>query len=121
MSAVSKNRDGLSGGIALFMWVYLVKDRLRIIPKLQKIGRADLPIASIALANQAILVTRNLRHFKQIPGVKLLLHYNESFLRLLSDFSAYWVATSAIYPLHGHFVLVPLAHWYLLIVFLASQ
>lgn len=43
--------------------------RLRSIPKLRKIGRADLLIASIALANRATLVTRNLRHFRQIPGI----------------------------------------------------
>ena len=37
--------------------------------KLRKIGRADLVIASIALSHRATLVTRNLRHFKQIPGL----------------------------------------------------
>lgn len=37
--------------------------------KLRKIGRADLIIASITLAQRAILVTHNLRHFKQIPGL----------------------------------------------------
>jgi tRNA(fMet)-specific endonuclease VapC len=47
-------------------------ERLRIIPKLQKIGRADLLIASIALANQATLVTRNLRHFRQIPAIQVV-------------------------------------------------
>ncbi|MGF1989384.1 MAG: type II toxin-antitoxin system VapC family toxin [Nostoc sp. ZfuVER08] len=47
-------------------------DRLRIAPKLQKIGRADLLIASIALSNQATLVTRNLRHFRQIPGMRVV-------------------------------------------------
>jgi tRNA(fMet)-specific endonuclease VapC len=47
-------------------------DRLRTIPKLQKIGRADLLIASIALSNQAVLVTRNLRHFRQIPGIQVV-------------------------------------------------
>ncbi len=46
-------------------------DRLRIISKIRKIGRADLLIASITLANRATLVTRNLRHFKQIPGLKV--------------------------------------------------
>ncbi len=45
---------------------------LRIMPKLQKIGRADLLIASIALANQATLVTRNLRHFRQILGIQVV-------------------------------------------------
>ena len=33
--------------------------------KLRKIGHADLLIASIALANRATLVTRNLRHLKK--------------------------------------------------------
>ena len=46
-------------------------DRLRMISKIRKIGRADLLIASITLANRAALVTRNLRHFKQIPGLKV--------------------------------------------------
>ncbi len=43
-------------------------DRLR---KKGKIGRADLLIASIALAHRATLVTRNVRHFKQFPGLKI--------------------------------------------------
>ncbi len=46
-------------------------NRLRSEAKFRKIGRADLLIASITLANRATLVTRNLRHFKQIPGLKL--------------------------------------------------
>jgi tRNA(fMet)-specific endonuclease VapC len=46
-------------------------DRLRSVSKFRKIGRADLLIASITLANRATLVTRNLRHFKQISGLKL--------------------------------------------------
>jgi tRNA(fMet)-specific endonuclease VapC len=46
-------------------------DRLRDISKFRKIGRADLLIASITFANRATLVTRNLRHFKQIPGLKV--------------------------------------------------
>jgi tRNA(fMet)-specific endonuclease VapC len=37
--------------------------------KLRKIGRADLIIASITLSRRATLVTRNLRHFRQIPGL----------------------------------------------------
>jgi tRNA(fMet)-specific endonuclease VapC len=37
--------------------------------KLKKIGRADLLTASIALARRDILVTRNLRHFQQVPGL----------------------------------------------------
>jgi tRNA(fMet)-specific endonuclease VapC len=51
--------------------VSLEFDRLRDVSKFRKIGRADLLIASIALANRAILFTRNLRHFKQIPGLKV--------------------------------------------------
>jgi tRNA(fMet)-specific endonuclease VapC len=42
-------------------------DRLRAARRLRKIGRADLLIASIALAHRATLVTRNVRHFEQIP------------------------------------------------------
>jgi tRNA(fMet)-specific endonuclease VapC len=45
-------------------------DRLRLSKKLKKIGRADLLIACIALAHQAILVTRNVRHFDQVPGLQ---------------------------------------------------
>jgi tRNA(fMet)-specific endonuclease VapC len=38
--------------------------------KLKKIGRADLLIGSIALAEDALLVTRNIKHFKQIPNLR---------------------------------------------------
>lgn len=41
--------------------------RLRAARRLRKIGRADLLIASIALAHRATLVTRHVRHFEQIP------------------------------------------------------
>lgn len=44
-------------------------DRLRATGRLRRIGRADLLIASIALAHRATLVTRNVRHFHQIPGL----------------------------------------------------
>jgi tRNA(fMet)-specific endonuclease VapC len=44
-------------------------ERLRQNKKLQKIGRADLLIASIALANRSTLVTRNRRHFRPVPGL----------------------------------------------------
>jgi tRNA(fMet)-specific endonuclease VapC len=44
-------------------------DRLRQNKKLKKIGRADLLIAAIALANRATLVSRNLRHFRLVPGL----------------------------------------------------
>jgi tRNA(fMet)-specific endonuclease VapC len=47
-------------------------DRLRVTKGLQKIGRADLLVASIALARRAILVTRNVEHFRQVPGLKLV-------------------------------------------------
>jgi len=40
--------------------------------KLRKIGRADLLIASITLATRATLVTRNLRHFNNVPGLKVV-------------------------------------------------
>jgi tRNA(fMet)-specific endonuclease VapC len=41
------------------------------IPHLRKVGRADLIIASITLSHRATLVTRNLRHFRQISGLKV--------------------------------------------------
>jgi tRNA(fMet)-specific endonuclease VapC len=46
-------------------------DRLRGDRKVKKIGRADLLIAAITLANRATLITRNLRHFRQVPGLQL--------------------------------------------------
>jgi tRNA(fMet)-specific endonuclease VapC len=45
--------------------------RLQQVKKLNKIGRADLLIASIALANDAVLVTRNSKHFRQVPGLRV--------------------------------------------------
>jgi tRNA(fMet)-specific endonuclease VapC len=39
---------------------------------LRKMGRADLQIASIALANRATLVTRNLKDFSRIPNLKII-------------------------------------------------
>jgi tRNA(fMet)-specific endonuclease VapC len=39
---------------------------------LRKIGRADLLISSIALTHRAVLVTRNIRHFRQVPDLKLI-------------------------------------------------
>jgi tRNA(fMet)-specific endonuclease VapC len=46
-------------------------DRLRQNKKVKKIGRGDLLIAGIALAHRATLVTRNARHFSQIPGLRV--------------------------------------------------
>jgi tRNA(fMet)-specific endonuclease VapC len=45
-------------------------DRLRQIKKLRKIGRGDLLIAAITLANHATLVTRNETDFSQVPGLQ---------------------------------------------------
>jgi tRNA(fMet)-specific endonuclease VapC len=47
-------------------------DQLNQVSSLRKIGRADLLIASIALANRATLVTRNLKDFRRVPGLKLV-------------------------------------------------
>lgn len=44
-------------------------DRLRAVKGLRKIGRADLLIASIVLTHRATLVTRNVRHFRKVPGL----------------------------------------------------
>ena len=38
---------------------------------LKRVGRGDLMIASIALANKATLVTRNLKDYRRIPGLQL--------------------------------------------------
>lgn len=46
--------------------------RLWSVERLKRIGRADLLIASIALANDATLVTRNLKHFRQVPNLKVV-------------------------------------------------
>lgn len=45
-------------------------DRLRQDKKVKRIGRADLLIASIVLAQRGTIVTRNLRHFRQVPGLQ---------------------------------------------------
>ena len=42
-------------------------ERLRASSKMRKIGRADLLVASIALAHGAVVVTRNLRDFRRVP------------------------------------------------------
>ena len=47
-------------------------ERLQASSKLRKIGRADLLISSIALTQRATLVTRNLRHFQQVPNLKVI-------------------------------------------------
>ena len=46
-------------------------DRLQRQRALKKIGHVDLLVASIALANRATLVTRNLRHFERISNLSL--------------------------------------------------
>ncbi len=46
-------------------------DKLRENRKLKKIGRADLLIASIVLAHRDTLVTRNVKHFGQIPNLRI--------------------------------------------------
>jgi len=46
-------------------------DRLSRIKSLRRIGRADLLLACIALAENATLVTRNLKDFRPVPGLKI--------------------------------------------------
>ncbi|MSU77055.1 MAG: hypothetical protein EXS16_03055 [Gemmataceae bacterium] len=46
-------------------------DRLLKDKKHNKVGRADLLIASIALTQRATLATRNLKHFRLFAGLKL--------------------------------------------------
>jgi tRNA(fMet)-specific endonuclease VapC len=45
--------------------------RLRKQKHLKKMGRADLLIACIALANDALLVTRNTKDYKDVTGLRL--------------------------------------------------
>jgi tRNA(fMet)-specific endonuclease VapC len=40
--------------------------------RLRRIGRNDLLIASIVLANDATLVTRNVRHFNKVPNLRVV-------------------------------------------------
>jgi tRNA(fMet)-specific endonuclease VapC len=47
-------------------------ERLQKAGLFRKIGRADLLIASTALAHRAILVTRNTRHFEQVPNLRVV-------------------------------------------------
>ena len=46
-------------------------DRIRAVKALRKVGRADLLIASVALAQEAVLVTRNVRHCKLVANLKI--------------------------------------------------
>src|SRR5438552_13781782 len=46
-------------------------DRLRQNKKLKTIGRTDLLIAAITLANRATLVTRNEKDFRKVPGLRI--------------------------------------------------
>jgi tRNA(fMet)-specific endonuclease VapC len=47
-------------------------ERMMADSSMRKAGRADLLIASIVLANQATLVTRNFKDFKRFPNLKLM-------------------------------------------------
>lgn len=46
-------------------------DYFRQQSKYRKIGRNDLMIASICLANRALPVTRNVKHFRQFPNLEV--------------------------------------------------
>ncbi len=50
---------------------FAIFDEFRQNSKFRKIGRADMLIASICLANRAVLVTRNVKHFKQFPNLNV--------------------------------------------------
>jgi tRNA(fMet)-specific endonuclease VapC len=50
---------------------FTIFDEFRQNSKYRKIGRADMLIASICLANRAVLVTRNVKHFKQFPDLNV--------------------------------------------------
>jgi tRNA(fMet)-specific endonuclease VapC len=73
--AAQKRLEDLQTALAKFKIVSFdssaaaVFDRCRRDRGLKKIGRPDLLIACIALANRATLVMRNVRHFRQVPGL----------------------------------------------------
>lgn len=46
-----------------------VDEYMKLLRSKTRIGAADLKIASLAIANDEILVTRNMRHFGRIPGL----------------------------------------------------
>ena len=46
-------------------------DRLRQLKGIKKIGRTDILIAAIALAHRAVLVTRNVKDFRQVHGLQV--------------------------------------------------
>ncbi len=46
-------------------------EKLSKIKSLRKIGRADILIAAMTLANRAVLITRNIKHFKKITGLRM--------------------------------------------------
>ena len=47
-------------------------ERLQTQKGLKKIGHADRLVASVALANDATLVARNLKHFRQVPNLRVV-------------------------------------------------
>ena len=80
MASTSRVQTWLEVSEALFRQLIIVPydvAAIRELTRLQNhktaksIGRADLLVASVALANRATLVTRNLRHFRQVPGLDL--------------------------------------------------
>jgi predicted nucleic acid-binding protein len=46
-------------------------ERLRTDKKLRKMRRPDMLIACVALAHKALLVTRNTKDFKHVPGLRV--------------------------------------------------
>jgi tRNA(fMet)-specific endonuclease VapC len=50
---------------------YVEFDQLRTMKSLRKIGRMDVLIACIALANRATLVSRNVRDFRLVPRLRV--------------------------------------------------
>jgi tRNA(fMet)-specific endonuclease VapC len=53
--------------MAIDQFERLIAERLS-----RKMGRADLQIASIALAKRATLVTRNIKDFQRVPNLKII-------------------------------------------------
>lgn len=47
------------------------KLRVELVPEGSKIGMADYLIGSVCLCRHAVLLTRNLKHFQRVPGLRI--------------------------------------------------
>lgn len=87
LAYLAKSRT-LGAQVAAYTWLKRFLDNYRVIPVLEfdgaaanefrrlqslrlRVGTMDLKIAAIALARDAVLITRNLRDFERVPDLKI--------------------------------------------------